>query len=72
MTARYSIMVREYGSDHDVELMRVDSNPQAIVEGLRNKTLTIKRSIFEAGKRQVKIPKYSFIQVIDHAANERS
>jgi hypothetical protein len=64
---RYSIMVREYGSDHDVELMRVDSNPQAIVEGLRNKTLTIKRSIFEAGKRQVKIPKYTFIQVIDHA-----
>jgi hypothetical protein len=68
MTARYSIMVREHGSDHDVELMQVNSNPEAIVAGLRLKTLTIKHSIFQVGARQSKIPKYSFIRVIDNEA----
>ena len=66
MTARYSIMVREYGSDHNVELMQVNSNPGAIVEGLKKKTLKLSRSVFEPGKRTVKIPKYTFIQVVDH------
>lgn len=66
--ARYSIMVREYGSDHNVELMQVNSNPQAIVDGLRKKMLTIRTSIFEPGKRVRKIPKYAFIQIIDHEA----
>jgi hypothetical protein len=68
MTARYTIVVREHGSDHDVELMQVNSNPDAIVAGLRAKTLTLKRTIFQAGKRQVKIPKYSYVRVIDHQA----
>lgn len=68
MSARYSIIVREHGSDHNVELMQVGSNPQAIVDGLRKKTLKISRSIFEPGKRVAKIPKYSFIQIIDHEA----
>jgi hypothetical protein len=66
--ARYSIFVREYGSDHDVELMQVNSNPSAVAEGLRAKTLTIKRSIFQAGKRQSKIPKYTFVRIVDHDA----
>jgi hypothetical protein len=64
-------MVREYGSDHNVELMQVNSNPQAIVDGLRKKTLTMKTSIYQPGKRVVKIPKYSFIQVVDHGRDER-
>jgi hypothetical protein len=66
---RYSIMVTEYGSDHAVELVRVGSNPQAIVEGLRKKTLTIRRSIYDAGARQVKMPKYTFISIVDHEAS---
>ena len=57
MTARYSIMVREYGSDHDVELMQVNSNPGAICEGLKKKMLKLSRSVYEPGKRTVKIPK---------------
>ena len=65
MIARYSIFVREHGSDHDVESTQVSSNPQAIVEGLRKKSLTLRRSIYEPGKRVVKIPKYSFIQIVD-------
>jgi len=68
--SRYSIMVTEYGSDHAVELMRVGSNPQAIVEGLRKKTLKIKRSLYDARAHQVKvIPRYTFISIVDHEAS---
>jgi hypothetical protein len=66
MKKRYSIMVREFGSDHDIELMQVDSNPQAVIDGLRKKTLTISRSIFEPGKRKNRIPKYTYLQVIEN------
>jgi hypothetical protein len=66
MKKRFSIMVREYGSDHDIELMQVDSNPQAILDGLRHKTLTIRHSVFQAGKRQSKVPKYTFLQVVEN------
>jgi hypothetical protein len=59
-------MVREYGSDRDVELMQVDSNPSEIVKGLRAKMLTIKHSIFEKGKRTSKVPKYTMIEVRDN------
>jgi hypothetical protein len=55
--AGYSIIVREYGADHDVALVHVGSNPQAIVDGLRTKTLTI-------GKGR-QIPKYTSIQVVE-------
>jgi hypothetical protein len=58
MRARYSIIVREYGSDHDVTLVQVDSNPQAIVDGLRAKTLKI-------GKRRTQTPKYTSIRVVE-------
>lgn len=67
---RYSIIVREHGSDHDVELMQVNSNPSAIVAGLQKKTLTISQSIFRAGKRSAKIPKYTFVRVVDHEATK--
>jgi hypothetical protein len=68
MTARYSIMVCEHGSNHETELLQVNSNPDAIVAGLRAKMLTIRRSIFDGGKRQTRIPKYIFVRVIDHGA----
>jgi hypothetical protein len=60
METRYSIVVREYGSDHDVTLVHVDSNAQAIVDGLRAKTLTI-------GKRR-RIPKYTSIRIVERTA----
>lgn len=66
--ARYSIWVREYGSDHDTELMQVDSNPEAITRGLAEKYLTVKRSLFQPGARKVKVRKYSFIRIVDHDA----
>jgi hypothetical protein len=64
--ARYSIFVREYGSDHDVALAQVDSNPEPICEGLKRKMLTIRRSIFEPAKRIYKIQKYSNIRIVDN------
>jgi len=68
MKKRYSIWVREYGSDHDVELMQVDSNPQAVTTGLHAKMITINKTIFQEGKRKTKIPKYTFIRVVDNHA----
>ena len=66
MTARYSIMVKEYGSDHYVELATCSSNPEAIADGARAKTLTIRSSIFEPGKRVKKVAKYDHVMVVDH------
>jgi hypothetical protein len=67
---RYSIFVREYGSDRDVELLKVNNKPQDIVDGLKQKTLTVKRSIFEKGARVLKVQKYISIRVVDHGAGE--
>jgi hypothetical protein len=59
----YTIVVREYGSDHDVKLVRVNTNPEPIAERLRRKMLTIRRSVFEPCKRTVKIPKYAWVRI---------
>jgi hypothetical protein len=66
MTRRYSIWVREIASDRDVELMQVDSNPEAIAAQLGQKVLTIKKGIFEAGKRKSKVGKYSRVWIVDN------
>jgi hypothetical protein len=67
---RYSIIVTEYGSERAVELMQVNSNPQAIVDGLRQKMLTVERSILDPGRRRVTIPRYTFIEVVDRGAGK--
>jgi hypothetical protein len=67
MMGRYSILVTEHGSDHAVELIQVNSNPQAIVDGLRQKKLIIERSVAEPGRRRVGVPKYTFIEVRENA-----
>jgi hypothetical protein len=63
---RYSIWGREYGSDHDVELIQVDGNPQPVLNGLASKTLTIKHSIVETTKKKTKIRKYSWLRIVDN------
>lgn len=63
---RYSIWVREIGADRDVELMQVESNPEQFVSQLYTKTLTIKKSIFEPGKRKSKVSKYSRVWIVDN------
>lgn len=66
MKMRYSIWGREYGSDHDVEIVQVMNNPQPVVDGLALKTLTIKHSIFQKGK-QSKVRKYSWLRIVENA-----
>jgi hypothetical protein len=34
---RFSIMVREFGSDHDVELVQCDANPNPLAHALETK-----------------------------------
>lgn len=68
MKKRWSIWVREVGSDHDVELMQLDGDPQPIVTGLRAKMLSVNKSIFEAGKRKTKVARYSWVRVVDNGA----
>jgi hypothetical protein len=54
---RFTIIVIEDGSDHSVELMEVDTNPDELVKGLRAK----KRKL---GKRRVS--HYSSVWVRDN------
>lgn len=68
---RYSIWVREIGSDHAVELMQVDSNPEQFKSQLYTKTLTIKKSLFEPGKRKSKVSRYSDIWIVDNARENK-
>jgi len=57
---RYSIWVREYGSDHDVELCQVESNPKPTMSALYAKRLKL-----GSGKT---ICKYSWVRVVDNEA----
>jgi hypothetical protein len=57
---KYSIIVREIGSDHEVELCEVDRNPKDIADALSEKML--KTSL---GRRR-RIRKYDWIRIVDH------
>ncbi len=52
--ARYSIMVQERYSEREVELCRVDNDPEGLCEAARNKT-------FPGG-----MLKYSRVRIVDH------
>lgn len=57
---RYSIWVREHGSNHDVELCQVNSNPTPLVSALYLKRLKL-------GKGR-EISKYDYIRIVDNDA----
>jgi hypothetical protein len=61
---RYSIMVKEEGSDHEVELCQVNSSPKSIADALSRKTLRT-----SSEDRQYRIPKYTWIRVVDSRRN---
>lgn len=65
MRKRFSIMVTEYGSDHEVELCQVDGDPPPTVAGLKCKTLMVHNG---KARRRTKMPKYMDIRVVDHQA----
>jgi hypothetical protein len=66
--SRYSIWGRQHGVDHDTELARCETNPQAIVDGLKAKSV-IAHVITTGGKR-VQVPKYSWLRIVDHEPEE--
>jgi hypothetical protein len=57
MKRRFSILVRELGSDHEVELLQVDAHPDPIVFALEQK--------IECHAKQ-----YSSVRIIDHAPSD--
>jgi hypothetical protein len=63
MVKRYSIMVMEYGSDHEVELCQVEENPEQVVAGAKSKTLMVQGN----AKRRSRLPKYTNIRVVENA-----
>jgi hypothetical protein len=63
MKKRWSIWVRENGSDHDVELMQLDGDPRPIVQGLHAKTLT---TIKDGHKKKTKVPRYDWVRVVNN------
>jgi len=65
MKPRYSIWGREHGADHDVEIVSVESNPQAILDGLMQKTLKVKPSIMGPGKKS-KVRLYSWLRIVEN------
>ena len=64
MMRRYSILVIEYGSKHEVELCQVDQHPHEIAAGATAKRLTITT---DKGKR-ASIPKYTSVRVRENRA----
>jgi hypothetical protein len=65
MKQRYSIWGREYGADHDVEIVQVNANPRAVVDALINKTLSVNYSNFPGGKK-TKVRKYTYLRIVDN------
>jgi hypothetical protein len=59
MRRRYSIWVREFMSDHDVELLDVNTNPESVAEALRLKRVKI-------GKRGQTTARYVDVRVVDN------
>jgi hypothetical protein len=51
---RFSVLVREFGSKREVDLLQVDSNPKAIALALEMKKLW-------------GVNKYSSVRIVDHA-----
>ena len=65
MKLRYSIWGREWGADHDVEIVQVGTNPEVVKEGLKQKTLKVHHSRFKGGKIG-KVQKYSDLRIVEN------
>ena len=61
MRKRYSILVREKGSDREIELCQVDTNPEKVAEAAGMKLLRISSS-----GRQYRIKRYDWIRIVDN------
>jgi len=62
---RWSIWVREQGSDHDVELITMDGDPTATKRALEDKQLTFRKSLQKGGGKY-HVAKYDYVRVVDN------
>jgi hypothetical protein len=58
---RFSILVRELGSERETVLCQCDSNPKAIAEALKQKMLRQRN-----GEHEFRIQRYDWIRIVDH------
>jgi len=58
MSKRYSILVREFGSDTELTLCEVDNKPEAIAKALGRK---------QFGERKNRLCVYSSVRIRDNA-----
>lgn len=66
MKRRYSIWGTEHGSDHEVELAQVDSNPEVVKQAFKAKTLSVNESAFGGRKKKTKMPKFSWLHIVEN------
>jgi hypothetical protein len=67
MKQRYSIWGREWGSDHDVEIIQVNANPEDMRKALGLKTLKVKHSN-APGAKTGKVARYSYLRIVENDA----
>jgi hypothetical protein len=67
---RFSIWGQEYGADHEVEIVQVESNPQAVLDGLMQKKLSVNHSVLPGGKK-TKVRKYQWLRIVTNDQTER-
>lgn len=65
MKRRWSIWGTEHGSDHEVELAQVDTNPQPVLDAYAAMTLKLSASITKASKKS-KIRKFTWLRIVDN------
>jgi len=66
MRRRYSILVREKGSDREIELCQVDTNPEKVAEAAGMKLLRVGNS-----GRQYRIKRYDRVRIVDNDGASR-
>jgi len=62
MTLRYSIVGKMYGSEDEVEIAQVATNPQQVAAAARQKKLKVTGT----DGRRINIDKYCSVRVIDN------
>jgi hypothetical protein len=65
MKKRFSIWGREFQADRDTEIAQVDANPQAMIDALVNKTLSVNHSALPGGKKS-KTRKYLWLRIVEN------
>jgi hypothetical protein len=63
---RYSILAREYGSNHEVELCQVDANADEVARALEAKTLRVFVTGKRGATRKSSVPKYTNVRIVEN------